>query len=164
MPTVDVCELTKFAASRKISRLVMDVARRPSRATEDQIHLEPFTLAECEAFSNELGHGLTRDEIGEYYMVFGGVPYYWSLLWPGLSVAENIDSLFFAPQGKLREEYGFLYASLFRNFDSHLKIVEALAEKPYGMTRDEICAATGLAKGGSLKTWHEELGQCGTGA
>ena len=35
------------------------------------------------------------------------------------------------------------------------------AEKPYGMTRDEICEATGLAKGGSLKTWLEELEQCG---
>ena len=148
------------AASWIIRNVVRNTGGLYNRLT-DQIHLEPFTLAECEAFSNELGLGLTRDEIGEYYMVFGGVPYYWSLLRPGLSVAENIDSLFFAPQGKLREEYGFLYASLFRNFDSHLKIVEALAEKPYGMTRDEICASTGLSKGGSLKTWLEELEQCG---
>lgn len=148
------------AASWIIKNVVRNTGGLYNRLT-DQIHLDPFTLSECETYSRELGLGLTRDEIGEYYMVFGGVPYYWSLLRPGLSVAENIDGLFFSPQGKLREEYGFLYASLFRNYASHLKIVEALAEKPYGMTRDEICAATGLAKGGALKVWLEELEQCG---
>ena len=148
------------AASWIIKNVIRNTGGLYNRLT-DQIHLDPFTLSECEAYSKELKLDLTRDEIAEYYMVFGGVPYYWSLLRPGLSVAENIDDLFFSPQGKLREEYGFLYASLFRNYATHLKIVEALASKPYGMTRDEICAATGLAKGGALKGWLEELEQCG---
>ena len=46
-----------------------------------------------------------RHQIAECYMAFGGVVYYWSLLEKGLSVAQNIDRLFFSPNGALRGEY-----------------------------------------------------------
>ena len=48
------------AASWIIRNVVRNTGGLYNRLT-DQIHLEPFTLAECEAFSNELGLGLTRD-------------------------------------------------------------------------------------------------------
>ena len=41
----------------------------------------------------------------EYYMVFGGVPFYWSLLTRGQSVAQNVDKLIFAEEGKLHYEF-----------------------------------------------------------
>ena len=148
------------AASWIIKNIVRNRGGLHNRLT-DRIKLEPFTLSECEAYAQELSLRLTRDEICEYYMAIGGIPFYWSLLKPEYSVAQNMDALFFSKGGQLREEYGFLYASLFRTAEQHLKIVEALAKKPEGMSRDEICAATGIVKGGSLKMWLEELEQCG---
>ena len=93
-------------------------------------------------------------------MIFGGIPYYWSLLRPDLSLAQNIDALFFAERGKLRDEFGYRYAPLFRNAEPHIKIVEALAKRKCGLTREEIIAETGLQNGGNFKTWLEELVQC----
>ena len=79
-----------------------------------RILIEPFTLEECERMAAERGLALDRHQIVECYMVFGGVAYYWSLLEKGLSVAQNIDRLFFSPNGALRGEYQELYRSLFR--------------------------------------------------
>ena len=126
----------------------------------DRVWLRPFTLAECELYARRLGLSMTRQEICEAYMIFGGVPYYWSLLRPDLSLAQNIDALFFAERGKLRDEFDYLYASLFRNAEPHIKIVEALAKRKCGLTREEIIAETGLQNGGNFKTWLEELVQC----
>ena len=38
-------------------------------------------------------------------MVFGGVAYYWGFLRKGESVAQSVDRLLFAPNGKLRGEF-----------------------------------------------------------
>ena len=75
-----------------------------NRAT-NQIYLKPFTLNECEQFSYRMNLRYTRADILEGYMVMGGIPYYWSLLEPGISLAQNIDRLFFADKGKLRYEF-----------------------------------------------------------
>lgn len=37
-------------------------------------------------------------------MAFGGVAYYWSLLRPGFSVAQNFDALFFGIFTELRDD------------------------------------------------------------
>jgi hypothetical protein len=103
---------------------------------------------------------MSRQEICEAYMVFGGVPYYWNLLRPNMSLSQNIDALFFSEHGALRDEFGFLYASLFRNAADHVAIVEALSGKKCGMTREEIASATGQKMGGNFKTRLEELEQC----
>ena len=126
----------------------------------DRIWLRPFTLAECEAYTGRLGLSMSRQDICEAYMIFGGVPYYWNLLRPDMSLAQNIDSLFFSRHGALRDEFGFLYGSLFRNAAEHIRIVEALSKKKSGMTRDEIAAAAKQKPGGNFKTRLEELEQC----
>ena len=73
---------------------------------------------------------------------------------------QNIGSLFFSQHGALRDEFGFLYESLFRNASEHIHIVEALSKKKSGMTRDEIAAAANQKPGGNLKIRLEELEQC----
>lgn len=95
------------------------------------------------------------------YMIFGGVPYYWSLLNGAESIAQNVDRLFFAPEGELRLEFASLYKSLFKNAAPHLKIVEALSDKKCGMLREEIMSATGFCAGGKLSTALSELEECG---
>lgn len=126
----------------------------------DRIQLKPFSLSECEEYARRLGLGFTRQEVADAYMIFGGVPYYWSLMNPRLSLAQNVDELVFAADGKLRDEYGCLYASIFKNAEMHVKVVEALAEKKSGMSREEIIHATGLKNGGNFKILLEELEQC----
>lgn len=126
----------------------------------DRIQLKPFSLSECEAYARRLGLDLSRAEVAEAYMVFGGIPYYWSLLRPDLSLAQNIDDLLFAADGKLRNEFDYLYASIFKNAEPHMKVVEALFGKKSGLTREEIIQATGLKNGGNFKTVLDELEQC----
>ncbi|MBQ2098139.1 MAG: ATP-binding protein, partial [Bacteroidales bacterium] len=69
-----------------------------------RIHLQPFTLRECELYAKSLHLSISRYEILECYMVLGGIPFYWSLLERGMSVSQNIDNLFFNKNGKLRNE------------------------------------------------------------
>jgi len=61
----------------------------------NKILLQPFTLAECEQFARENNLGLSRYQLVENYMIMGGVPFYWSMLKRELSLAQNIDALFF---------------------------------------------------------------------
>lgn len=77
-----------------------------------------------------------------------------------MSLAQNVDALFFSEHGALRDEFGFLYASIFRKAEKHLKIVEALSRRKCGMTREELAAAAGQKPGGNFKTRLEELEQC----
>ena len=123
--------------------------------------LKPFTLGECEAYMKERGLSMGRKEIAEGYMIFGGAPYYWSLLERSLSLAQSVDRLCFTQGGELTVEFKRLYASVFNRAETHLKVVEALASRRYGLTRDEIVAAVGLQDSGKLSVILEELEESG---
>jgi hypothetical protein len=71
-----------------------------------------------------------------------------------------VDSLCFSEHGKLRDEFDYLYSSLFRDASAHLKVVAALASCKAGMTREELTAKTGIANGGTLKKTLDELIRC----
>jgi hypothetical protein len=71
-------------------------------------------------------------------MSLGGIPYYLNVIKPGRSVAQEIDRLCFSPKGTLLTEYNNLYRSLFQNADNHIAVVEALAKKNKGLTREEL--------------------------
>ena len=127
-----------------------------NRLTE-RIHLAPFSLAECECYAKVSGLNMSRKEITEAYMIFGGVPYYWSLLDREYSLAQNIDRLFFGTEGKLQGEFNDLYASLFENTEPYLSIVEALGEKKAGMIRMELEEIIGKTSSGTLTKRLEDL-------
>ena len=127
-----------------------------NRLTE-RVHLAPFTLAECDRYAEVAGLNMSRKEITEAYMILGGVPYYWSLLEREYSLAQNVDRLFFAPEGKLRNEFDDLYASLFENAEPYLSIVQALGEKKVGMTRTEMEETIGKTSSGTLTKRLEDL-------
>jgi predicted transcriptional regulator len=90
-------------------------------------------------------------------MVMGGIPFYLSLLKPDLSLAQNIDALFFAKDGILRNEYQNLYSSLFKNSERHVAVIEALSLKTKGLTRDEIIKNANLPNGGGSTKVLDEL-------
>jgi len=148
------------ATSWMIDKVIKDKGGLHNRVTRN-VFLEPFTLHECEQFVIARGWPMTRMEMAETYMAIGGVPYYWTLLERGSSVAQNFDALFFGRQAKLKDEFSQLYASLFRRPAAYLKIVSSLATRKLGMTRGELSEASGVPQNGRMTRMLEELEQCG---
>lgn len=140
-----VCGSTASWMSEKILQNRGGLFNRANRT----IYLEPFTLRECEALLEAEGISMDRKDIVSAYMVFGGAPYYWSLLERGASLSQNIDRLFFTPNAMLAREFSRLYKSVFANPEPYVGIVTALATRKAGMTRGEILAAVdGSVSGG----------------
>lgn len=115
-----------------------------------RLYLKPFKLYEVEKYLQEKGINWSRYDISECYMIMGGIPYYLSLLDNSISYKQNIDKLFFSPNGELWDEFDHLYRTLFTNSDDYIKVVSALSEKLEGLTRLEIIEKTGLSSGGEL--------------
>jgi len=126
-----------------------------------QILLEPFTLNETEQFLKSKKMALSRFQIAECYMILGGIPYYLEQLEKSLSLSQNIDNLLFKKNATLRDEYSKLYSSLFKSPKKHMQIIEVLAKKRKGLTRDEIVKFSSISNGGGLTTLLEELALCG---
>ena len=122
------------------------------------LYIEPFSLKQTEEYLMRVkGVDWNRMDITETYMILGGMPYYLSLLDPGLSYRQNIDDLFFRKRAELSGEFGRLYRALFSNSDQYVKLVEALATKRIGLTRAEIEKLTGLPKNGELTKMLDNL-------
>lgn len=115
-----------------------------------EIKLAPFTLNECEKFYADKNVKLSRYDIVQSYMILGGIPYYMGYFQSGMSLAQNIDSLLFSKQGKLRDEYNRLFASIFSNPELMKKIVNLLYTRNAGYTRSEIVEKVGINDGGTL--------------
>ena len=121
------------------------------------ICLQPFTLKQCEDYALEAGLSMGRRELVEAYMVFGGLPYYWSLLDRRYSLAQNIDRLCFTTVGELVLEFRRLYNSVFRNPEPYLRIVTALGTRQIGMTRKDMVRALGVENCGRLTNCLQDL-------
>lgn len=118
--------------------------------TTDEIRLRPFTLGECARYYESEGIVMSKYDQLQCYMATGGIPYYISMLQKGKSLAQNIDRMFFASNGKLAFEFDRLYSSLFTNAEDCKKIVRLLAKSRQGYTRKDIVAMTKLPDGGGM--------------
>lgn len=148
------------ATSWIIDKIIRNHGGLHGRVTE-QIALEPFTLAECERYADSRGLQLSRPQIAELYMVFGGVPFYWHFLQRGMSPAQSVDELVFSAKGKLRNEFADLYESLFKTAEPYVRLVTALGRSERGLTRDELGRTADVATSGHYTRYLEELEQCG---
>ena len=126
-----------------------------------RIQLQPFTLNECEQYAQHLHLEMNRKQIMECYMIMGGIPYYWSKLKRGKSLAQNIDRLFFAHNGELRNEFSQLYASLFNHPEPYIDIITLLGKKKIGMTRNELVESWKKGSNGKLTSILKDLESCG---
>ena len=124
------------------------------------IYLAPFTLGETEAYLQANGIRWNRYQILETYMIMGGIPFYLEMLKPKLTFDQNIDNLFFVANAPLRMEYGFLFRSLFNDAQLYRQVVETLAKRAQGMTRQQIREELGLGEGGMLTVVLENLVRC----
>jgi AAA+ ATPase superfamily predicted ATPase len=147
------------ATSWIVNNLINNHGGLHNRLT-NSIFLKPFTLLECEKYFKAQKISTSRMQIAEYYMIIGGVPFYLSKIKKGLSVAQNIDRLFFAEKSELRNEFSNLYAALFRKSDDYIKVVEALSKKGKGLNRTEIESLSKISSGGRLTKILQNLEYC----
>lgn len=148
------------ATSWMMNKLIKNHGGLHNRVT-DRIYLKPFCLGECEEYTKELGLPYSREEIAIGYMIFGGVPFYWSLMKRSLSLRQNIDALVFAENGKLMGEFNELFASLFKDGALYRSMVTAMASRKSGMTRDELIRKLKLTDGGNVTKCLEDLESSG---
>ena len=148
------------ATSWIIDNVINDRGGLHNRVTK-QMWIEPFSLGECEAFykSNEIE--LSRNQIAELYMVFGGIPYYMNYVEKGKSPEQIVDRMFFDKNAPLKNEFENLYAALFKNTNHHLRIIESLGKSQSGMTQKELWDDMGVVPGGSIVKALNELELCG---
>ena len=71
-------------------------------------------------------------------MVFGGIPYYLSLLDREESLVQNVDRLFFSQDVQMRREFRRLFNILYKNPEKYIDIVKALSKSRRGLTREEL--------------------------
>lgn len=148
------------ATSWMIDKLINNQGGLHNRLTH-RMAIEPFNLQECEQYFEAKGFGYSQKEIAECYMIMGGIPFYLKQMQKGLSVAQNIDRLFFEIGCALDGEFDNLYRALFKFSGNYIRIVEALASKGKGLTRQEIIQQTKLPNNGGLTTMLKELESCG---
>lgn len=148
------------ATSWMISNLINSKGGLHGRLTH-QILVEPFSLYDCERYFSHYGFRFSRRQIAECYMVMGGIPYYFSMMDKSLSLAQNIDRLFFGADSELRNEFSSLYRALFKRPDPYIAVVTTLAQVGKGLTRREIISRSSLTDNGAFSEMLEELEQCG---
>lgn len=116
----------------------------------DEMKVSPFTLKECEEYFDHENIELSRYDIIQSHMVFGGIPYYLSYFRKGYSFEKNTDMILFGSNPRLKDEFNRLFKAIFTNAEDCKKIIRLLATRNYGFSREEIASATGLPLGGGL--------------
>lgn len=157
----DVVLIACGSATSWIVRKLLKNKRGLHNRITYRIHLQPFTLNECEQYAKQRKLGMSRLQLMEGYMALGGIPYYWSLLDKSKSLAQNIDRLFFSKDGELKGEYHELYASLFNHPEKYVAVIETLGKKRLGLSREEIIKEGKLESNGKLSEILEDLENCG---
>ena len=137
------------ANSWMVNELINNHGGLYGRVTHE-IKLSPFTLFECEEFYKDRNIQFSRYDIVQSYMVFGGIPYYMGYMNEDLSLAQNIDSVFFEKNAELKFEYDRLFESIFKKPETMKTIVEFLYSRNMGYTRKDIAARLKVSEGGHL--------------
>jgi uncharacterized protein len=148
------------AASWMMNKLIMHHGGLHNRVTHE-IKLEPFTLQETELMLQYRGCNYTRYQVLQVYMAIGGIPFYLDMIKSGKSATQNINDLCFKAGGQLRKEFDKLYASLFRQPQQHIAIVQALSTKLMGLERTELLKTAKIKDGGTVTRTLNELEESG---
>lgn len=147
------------ATTWMLSKLLGDRGGLHNRVTH-RMYLRSFTLAETEEYLKANGFVYGRQQIIDTYMIVGGVPFYLSMLRSSLGVEQNVDELFFAEDAPLRDEYNFLFRSLFKDAKKYTRVVELLAKHGKGLTKPEIVKALKVTDNGTFSEVLDNLVSC----
>ncbi len=124
-----------------------------------EIPLYPFDLKETKEYLlKEKKFDLDNKSIVDIYISVGGVAKYLSYMDSKLSVAENINRLFFMLNSPLYDEYNAIFKSLFYDKASqHKRIINLLCKRKSGYTFAEIEAKITKSKRSIIRSNIDEL-------
>lgn len=125
------------------------------------ILLKPFTLKETKKFFEKMRVKLSDEQVAQFYMICGGVPYYLSQIKKGKSVAQMIDVLCFQQEGMFYQEFDKLFASLFDEAEHYKELIYLIANKHEGVSRVDIEKKSKYASSGTLTDKLKELEDAG---
>ncbi len=148
------------AASWMIQNILRNKGGLHNRLTR-RIRLLPLNLYETERLLWQKGIVLDRYQMIELYMAMGGIPQYLKEIRVGESSTQAIDRVCFTKDGALHYEFQELYVSLFDRAEKHLEIIRTLADKPSGLSRNELINLCSLTTGGTFTTILDELLESG---
>jgi AAA+ ATPase superfamily predicted ATPase len=148
------------STSWMLNKIIKNRGGLHNRVTR-QILLQPFSLKECTELAKQQKLPFDDKTILDYYMIFGGVPYYWKHLSKSKSLPQNIDNLLFSNNAVLKNEFTEIYNSLFKHSEKYIALIISLEQKRMGLSREDILKISGLTDGGSITRMLEELEQCG---
>lgn len=112
-----------------------------------QIFLKPFSLKETEMLFNDLEFGWSRKQIAESQMVFGGLPFFLTLLNPDESLTWNINHLCINNHALLRNESKKLLEATLKKSPVYDKIMDYLSHFEYGTLKSECCSKLNIPDG-----------------
>ncbi len=147
------------AASWIINNIIKNKGGLHNRVTL-RLPIEPFNLAETQEFLEYEGIKYDQFQTLQLYLCIGGVPFYLTMLDKGLSAMQNINKICFQKKGNLSDEFNLLFSSLFSNAEPYQTLIEIIAQKREGMSREDIESAAGY-KGGRLTKRLSELEEIG---
>jgi uncharacterized protein len=148
------------AASWMINKLLRNKRGLHNRVTH-RMKIEPFTLKETEQFLQAQEINLDRYQIINLYMVMGGIPFYLEQIRKGESSTQCIERLCFSKNGKLVEEFKFIFSSLFKNSDKHEAILRAIYKLGNSTTRDALIEELQTISSGDFTNKLSELQESG---
>ena len=125
-----------------------------------EMPIHPFTLKEVESYLESQRFIWNRQIILQAYMIFGGIPYYLSLLDREESLVQNVDRMFFSQDMQMRREFRRLFNTLYKNPDRYIDIIKALSKSRKGLTRGELAKELKCANNGHLGKQLEDLVFC----
>lgn len=147
------------ATSWMITNVIDSKGGLHDRLTQEMI-IHPFTLKEVEAYLDVHNFVWNRLMVLQAYMIFGGIPYYLSLLEKNESLVQNVDRLFFSRDTKMRREFRRLFNTLYKNPHRYIEIVKLLAKSQRGLTRQQIANELKCANNGHLGNRLDDLVYC----
>jgi uncharacterized protein len=148
------------AASWMINTLLMNTGGLHNRVTH-RMKILPFTLAETEQFFITKNIVIDRYQIIQLYMVLGGVPFYLDQVKKGESAHQCIERICFTESGLLKNEFVFIFKSLFKDSEKHALMLRAIFNLGKQATRDNIVQATNIESSGDFSVKLNELEESG---
>ena len=147
------------ATSWMISNVIDSKGGLHDRLTME-MHIHPFSLAETEQYFASYGFVWNRWMLLQTYMLFGGIPYYLSLLNSTDSLVQNVDRLFFGRDTLMRREFRRLFNTLYKRPERYMEIVKLLYKHKSGLTRTELSNLLKCPNNGHLGNALEDLVYC----
>ncbi|WP_026499291.1 AAA family ATPase [Butyrivibrio sp. WCD2001] len=147
------------ATSWIIKEIIKNTGNMYKRVTK-RIYIKPFTLSETELFFKDREFDWQREQIAECQMIFGGLPFFFDIMNPSQSLAQNMDRLLFSKDALYKGETQKLLEATLSSSPIYGKILRTIAFSKYGIKKSKVKEMLGIPDGTYFRAI-EDLVDCG---